>query len=271
MEAASPRCFKLIIAYDGTEFFGWQRQSAARTVQATLEDALAELTGAPKVHLLASSRTDTGVHARAQCATFRSTHWKAPAQNLTLAVNTRLPPDVMVRSACEVPMSFNPIRDACGKRYRYTVYASRVLNPIGRRQAWWVKKLLDIEAMRAGAEVLLGQHDFTSFQTTGSPRISTVRTVRAIDIQCQPYMDGQCITLEIEADGFLYNMVRNIVGTLVHVGRGHKSASWVADVLAAGDRKLAGQTAPAHGLCLWEIYFEEPDARSVELKSVAIK
>ncbi len=253
----SARCIKLIIAYDGTEFFGWQRQSSARTVQATLEDALASITGAPRVHLLASSRTDTGVHAIGQCATFRSHHWQAPAPNLALAVNTQLPPDVIVRSARDVPMSFNPIRHALGKRYRYSIYASRVSDPLGRRQAWWVKRWLDIDTMRQAAVDLLGTHDFASFQTNGSPRVSTIRTVRAIDIQCQPYLDGQWITIEVEADGFLYNMVRNIVGTLVFVGRGRRPKEWVAQALAARDRQQTGQTAPAQGLCLQEIFFDD--------------
>lgn len=245
-----------MIAYDGTEFFGWQRQASARTVQATLEDALEIATGAPRVRLLASSRTDTGVHAVGQCATFRSFHWQAPAANLSLAVNTRLPPDVIVRSASEVPMTFNPIRHALSKRYRYTIYASRVSDPIGRRQAWWVKKLLDIDAMRQAAVHLLGTHDFASFQTSGSPRISTIRTVKAIDIQCQSYLDGQAITIEVEANGFLYNMVRNIVGTLVFVGRGRRTTDWVIEALASRDRKQTGQTAPAQGLCLQEIFFD---------------
>lgn len=252
----SARCIKLMIAYDGTEFFGWQRQASARTVQATLEDALEIATGAPRVRLLASSRTDTGVHAVGQCATFRSFHWQAPAANLALAVNTRLPPDVIVRSASEVPMTFNPIRHALSKRYRYTIYASRVSDPIGRRQAWWVKKLLDIDAMRQAAVHLLGTHDFASFQTSGSPRISTIRTVKAIDIQCQSYLDGQAITIEVEANGFLYNMVRNIVGTLVFVGRGRRTTDWVIEALASRDRKQTGQTAPAQGLCLHEIFFD---------------
>ncbi len=251
------RCIKLIIAYDGTDFFGWQRQSEARTVQATVEDALAITTGASRVRLLASSRTDTGVHAIGQCATFRTADWQAPAANLALAVNTRLPPDVIVRSAREVPMTFNPIRDALGKRYRYSIYASRVSDPLGRRQAWWVKKLLNIEAMQAAAQCLLGTHDFASFQTSGSPRVSTVRTVRAIDIECQPYLDGQFITIEVEADGFLYNMVRNIVGTLVFVGRGRRTVDWVSEALAMLDRKQTGQTAPAAGLCLLEIFFDD--------------
>ena len=263
----SVRCIKLTIAYDGSEFFGWQRQSAARTVQATLEDALASTIGAPMVRLLASSRTDTGVHALGQCATFRSTHWQAPAANLALAVNTQLPPDVIVRSARDVPMSFNPIRHAISKRYRYCVYASRISDPLGRRQAWWVKRLLNVDAMRRAAERLLGQHDFASFQTSGSPRISTIRHVRAIDIECRPYLDGQWITIEVEANGFLYNMVRNIVGTLVQVGRGRRSEDWVSQALSALDRKQAGQTAPAHGLCLLEVFFDESAYSPIPVQS----
>ncbi len=255
------RCFKLTIAYDGTDFYGWQRQSSARTVQATLEDALAETTGAPSVRLLASSRTDTGVHALGQCATFRSSHWTADARHLALAVNTRLPPDVIVRAASEVPMTFNPIRHAVSKRYRYSVYSSRVSDPLGRRQSWWVKRILDVPAMQAAAAELLGTRDFASFQTTGSPRISTIRTVQAIDIDCRPMLDGQAVTIEVQANGFLYNMVRNIVGTLVHVGRGRQPSQWVREVLAAQDRRQAGQTAPAQGLCLLQVFFDEAAQR----------
>lgn len=252
----APRCYKLIVAYDGSEFFGWQRQSVARTVQATLEDAICTLTGDPVVHLLASSRTDTGVHALGQCATFRSRRWKADASHLALALNSQLPGDVAVRAAGEVPMSFNPIRDASGKRYRYTLYASRISNPLGRRQAWWVKRPLDVDLMRTAAAMLLGKHDFASFQTAGSPRVSTVRTVKAIDISSQQFLDGQTVTVEIEADGFLYNMVRSVVGTLVLAGLKRKPLSWVGDVLSACDRRQAGPTAPPQGLCLLEIYFE---------------
>lgn len=252
---APRRTFKMIVAYDGSDFFGWQRQRAARSVQATLEDAISKVTGESVVHLLASSRTDTGVHAIAQCASFRSHTWRAPASNLPLAINTQLPPDVVVRSAVEVPASFHPIRDACGKRYRYSIYASRVNDPLGRRRAWWVKRKLNIDLMREAAGHLLGQHDFASFQTSGSPRKSTVRTVTAIDIQCDSRLDGQAVTVEIEADGFLYNMVRNFVGTLVLTGLNHKPIHWVQEVLQSRDRRIAGPTAPAHGLFLSEIYF----------------
>ena len=253
------RCYKLIVAYDGSEFCGWQRQASARTVQGTLEDAICALTGASSVNVLGSSRTDTGVHALGQCATFRSDRWNAPAASLPLALNSQLPSDVAVRSAREVPMSFHPIRHARGKRYRYSIYASRINNPLVRHQAWWVKRKIDIDAMRAAAELLLGKHDFASFQTAGSPRKSTVRTVTAIDISIAQALDGQAISLEIEADGFLYNMARSIAGTLVLAGLKRKPLGWVRDVLHAGDRQKAGPTAPAHGLCLLEINFPSDD------------
>ncbi len=259
------RTFKLIVAYDGSEFFGWQRQSSARSVQATIEDAIADLTGDEVVHLLASSRTDTGVHAIGQCATFRSRKWRAPAANIALALNTRLPYDVAIRKSTEEPYGFNPIKHCSGKRYRYCIYASRTSNPITRKQAWWVTRPLDIEAMQAGAQHLMGQHDFVSFQTNGSPRVSTIRTVRAIEIACRPELDGQFVTIEVEADGFLYNMVRNIVGTLVKCGTRHKRPEWVREALEARDRRCSGQTAPAHGLCLFEVFFDE--ARVAALRS----
>lgn len=249
------RCYKLIVAYDGSEFFGWQRQSAARTVQATLEDAIAALTGDEVVHLLGSSRTDTGVHALGQCATFRSRRWNAAPANLAMALNTRLPNDVVVRSAAEVPMAFNPIRHARSKRYRYSIYAARVSDPLVRRQAWWVKRRINLEAMREAAESLVGHHDFASFQTSGSPRKSTLRTIHAIDISGRESMDGQLVTIEIEANGFLYNMARSITGTLVLAGVARKPVPWVRSVLESRDRKQAGPTAPAHGLCLLEINY----------------
>jgi tRNA pseudouridine38-40 synthase len=263
-DAQSPlRCYKLIIAYDGSEFYGWQRQSSARTVQATLEEAICAITGEPVVHLLGSSRTDTGVHAQGQCATFRSRRWKAPAASLPLAINSQLPADVVVRAASEMPIAFNPIRHARSKRYRYTIYASRINNPLMRRQAWWVKRRIDINIMREASAALLGKHDFASFQTAGSPRKSTVRTVKAIDIASVDSLEGQAVTIEIEADGFLYNMARSVAGTLVLAGLKRKSVSWVSEVLMARDRKKAGPTAPSHGLCLLEIHFpisvDEPD------------
>ncbi len=248
------RTFLLTIAYDGSDYFGWQRQSAARTVQETLEDILDKLLG-ERIHLMASSRTDTGVHALGQRATLRTRHWKATGANLAMAINTKTPPDLAIRSAVEVPSTFHPTRDAYSKRYRYSIYASRVCDPNSRRNRWWIKKRLNVAAMIEASRYLIGEHDFEGLQTAGSPRISTVRHVTAIDIATENYLDGHLVTIEVQANGFLYNMVRNIVGTLVSVGTGLRPVHWVQDVLDGRDRRHAGQTAPAHGLCLLEIYF----------------
>jgi tRNA pseudouridine38-40 synthase len=253
------RAYKLIVAYDGAAFCGWQRQAQHRTVQEVLEQAIAELTGEKKVTVLASSRTDTGVHAIGQCASFRSRHWRAPAHRLAMALNTKLPDDVSVRQATEVPLTFSPLRHTVSKRYRYRIYASRIPNPLLRRNAWWVKRRLDLDAMRAAADILLGKHDFLSFQTTGSPRKATVRTVLDITIESQPCLDGQEVTIEVEANGFLYNMVRNIVGSLVVVGVGHRDVTWMETALAARDRRASGPTAPPYGLCLQHVVFASSD------------
>lgn len=249
------RAFRLTVAYDGTGYYGWQRQPDLPTVQACLEVALVAVTGQPKVIAYASSRTDTGVHAIGQSVVFKTSSWHAKPENLTFALNTKLPADIVVREAVEIPLSFHPLRDSSGKRYRYQIYSSRKADPIGLRTQWWVRRRLSLEAMRAAAEHLLGLHDFCSFQSAGSPRENTVREVRSLAIQCTDHLDGQLFTVEIEASGFLYNMVRNIVGTLVQVGVGNEKPEWVAQVLEAKDRRLAGATAPPQGLCLTEVLY----------------
>lgn len=252
-----PRTFKLIVAYDGTHYAGWQRQPDRPTIQGEIENALASVLGQARCHVRASSRTDAGVHAIGQVVVFRSQTWKANADRLPLALSCFLPRDIVVRSATEVPTSFHLLSDCIGKRYRYRIYSSRIADPLDARFHWWIKRPLDVDNMRIAADYLMGTHDFASLETSGSPRTSTIRTIRAIDIDQQEARDGQQLTIEIEADGFLYNMVRNIVGTLVQVGIGRQNPSWVNDVLASKDRKQAGQTAPPQGLHLLEIYFHE--------------
>ncbi len=251
------RVFKLIVAYDGTNYFGWQYQPDQPTVQSFIESALGTVLGHPRWPARASSRTDAGVHALGQVVVFKTNAWRAPADRLTPAINTHLPDDIVIRSAEEVPPNFHPHAFCIGKRYRYRVYSSRVADPLDSRFHWWVKHRLNVDAMRAAAEMLVGTHDFAAFETSGSPRLETVRTVRGIYVETREYLDGQQISIEIEADGFLYNMVRNIVGTLVVVGRQRQSPSWVLDVLASKDRREAGQTAPPQGLQLLEIYFTD--------------
>ncbi|MCA9129591.1 MAG: tRNA pseudouridine(38-40) synthase TruA [Planctomycetales bacterium] len=249
------RAFRLTIAYDGTNYFGWQRQPDFPTVQSEIEQALAHVTNDPQVKAYASSRTDTGVHALGQSAVFRTDSWRASADSLPFALNTKLPPDIVVRAAVEVPWDFNPLKESTGKRYRYQVYCSRKADPIQARTHWWVRQRMSLVPMQAAAQLLTGEHDFISFQSAGSPRSSTVRHVRALSVNCSDHMDGRLYTFDIEANGFLYNMVRNIVGTLVQVGVGHAEPAWVSQVLLAGDRRVAGATAPPQGLFLVEVYY----------------
>jgi tRNA pseudouridine38-40 synthase len=256
-ELTSPpqRCFRLTLAYDGTNYFGWQRQPRHPSVQAAVEKAICAVTGDQKMHAWASSRTDTGVHALGQSAVFTSALWPAPADRLPLAINTKLPGDISVRDAVEVPLRFNPLRLSTGKRYRYQVYSARKPDPIGARTQWWVPQLMELPPMQAAAQLIVGQHDFAAFQTTGSPRSTTIREVRELTIEAAEHMDGIRFTIEVEASGFLYNMVRNIAGTLVQIGVGRKPPEWITEVLASRDRREAGQTAPACGLFLLEVKY----------------
>jgi tRNA pseudouridine38-40 synthase len=252
---AGDRAYKLIVAYDGTNYCGWQRQPDQPTVQKQIEKAIGKVLGHSRWPARGSSRTDTGVHAIGQVVAFKTSQWRAPAERWTPALNTVLPDDIVVRSATEVPCTFNPLANCTGKRYRYRIYASRIADPLDGRFHWWVKRRLNVTAMRAAALHLLGEHDFAGFETNGSPRQNTIRTVRAIDIQSAEHLDGQQVIIEVEADGFLYNMVRNIVGTLVIVGRERQHPEWITEVLISRDRRMAGQTAPPQGLHLLEVYF----------------
>lgn len=249
------RAYRLTLAYDGTNYFGWQRQPEHPTIQACVESALAEITGDERVKAYASSRTDTGVHAIGQSAVFRTCRWQAAADKIPFALNTKLPADIVARDAIDVPLDFHPLRASTGKRYRYQIYNARKGDPLGARMHWWVRKRINLTAMREAAAFLVGEHDFFSFQSTGSPRQNTVRTVSQLTIEGQQHMDGDLYTLEIQANGFLYNMVRNIAGTLVQVGVGRERPEWIRDVLAAYDRRVAGATAPPQGLCLMEVYY----------------
>jgi tRNA pseudouridine38-40 synthase len=249
------RAFRLTVAYDGTNYFGWQRQPDHISVQVCLERALRKVTGDEGIKAFASSRTDTGVHAVGQSVLFQTEHWNATADKIPFALNTKLPSDIVARDAIEVDLKFHPLRDSTGKRYQYRIYNSRKEDPIHARTHWWVRRRMNLEKMKAAAEYLVGEHDFLSFQSTGSPRSSTIRHVRSLTIESEPHLDGTMITVEIEANGFLYNMVRNIVGTLTQVAVGRESPEWIPRVLAAYDRRVAGATAPPQGLCLMEVLY----------------
>ncbi|GIW98473.1 MAG: tRNA pseudouridine synthase A [Pirellulaceae bacterium] len=251
------RAFRLTVAYDGSNYYGWQRQPDRPTIQEKLENALERLLQVPRVRIVGSSRTDTGVHAIGQSAKLLTDRWPAAAERLPLAINSLLPRDIVVRRAEEVPLQFHPLKHCIGKWYRYQVYVSRIADPLGARTHWWIRRPVDFDAMVVAAQYLRGRHDFYSLQTTGSPRKSTVRHVTRLDISRQQHLDGWLFCIDVEADGFLYNMVRNIVGTLVQVGVGRERPEWVQQVLAAKDRTVAGAAAPPQGLCLMQVYYAD--------------
>jgi tRNA pseudouridine38-40 synthase len=242
------RTFKLTLAYDGTDFAGWQKQPARRTVQGELEAALERITQQHS-KCIASGRTDAGVHALGQVVSFTSAT-SLPVEVLTKALNAELPEDMLVFEVAEAPPGFHALRDAIRKRYRYVIEDGRLRDLFERRYVWHVYQRLDVEAMRQAAAPLLGTHDFTSFETSGSPRLTTIRTVLDLVVERRAGGLTEKIVIEVEADGFLYNMVRNIVGTLVAVGKGREPPRRPAEVLALRDRTKAGMTAPAQGLFL---------------------
>ena len=242
------RSFRLTLSYDGTAYVGWQVQAHGRTIQAELEAALLQVTG-QRVRAVASGRTDAGVHAIGQVVSF-ACRTRLPPDVLRRALDANLPRDIVVRDVCEAPDGFHAIRDAIRKRYRYVVQDGPVRDVFARAYSWYVAQRLDIEAMQTAARALVGQHDFRSFETAGSPRVSSVRTIYELTVERHPGDALGRVVFEVEADGFLYNMVRNLVGSLVEVGSGRRESPWIAAVLAAQDRKLAGPAAPPQGLFL---------------------
>jgi len=245
------RNIKLTISYDGTEFQGWQTQPGVRTVQETLEQAIGELTGEERVRVNASGRTDAGVHALAQVVNFYSTTELAP-DVLVRAINAHLPADVTVREAADVPQSFDASHDATRKLYRYVIHDGAVPDLFLRRYCCQSRHPLDAGAMRRAAEPLKGRHDFHSFETDWPNRMSSVRTITHLGVN----RFADWIWIDVEADGFLYNMVRAIAGTLMNVGRGHWPEEQVAKILQAEDRTQAGPTAPAQGLFLVRVTYD---------------
>jgi tRNA pseudouridine38-40 synthase len=257
------RTFKLTIAYDGTDFVGWQVQPNGPSVQAALQNAIYQFTG-ETVKVIGSGRTDAGVHAIAQVASCAIESWKEPAQELRRAINRFLPDAIVVRDVVDAPAGFHAIRNCIGKRYRYQLLLSRVRDPFCRHHCWHLGYKMDLNAMKMAADKLVGKQDFACFQATGAPRSSTVRDVRACDLiqRSSNSSDSVRLDIEIEADGFLYNMVRNIVGSLVDVARGREAVDWIDELIQAGDRNLAGQTAPAQGLFLLRADYEDAGSKS---------
>jgi tRNA pseudouridine38-40 synthase len=243
------RKIKLTIQYDGSAYHGWAAQPAMATIQGTLLVAIEKLTGC-QVDLLGSSRTDAGVHALGQVAAF-TIDSPVPTENFTQALNNLLPDDIAIIEAVQVPDSFDPISDTKSKIYRYTVDTGSMRSPMNIRYCWHRPGALNIKAMQTAADILLGTHDFKSFASAADNRQSSVRTI----LKCEVAARENWITFDVQATGFLYNMVRNIVGTLVEVGRERWTAQDIERILAAADRTQAGPIAPASGLCLMKIFY----------------
>jgi tRNA pseudouridine38-40 synthase len=243
------RNIKLTIEYDGTGYHGWQIQPNVETIQGTVEGKLAQITGEP-VRLFASGRTDTGVHAMGQVAHFK-TQSALDVLSFLKALNSLLPEDIRVKDVEEVDEAFHARFSAKGKVYEYRIFNGELPSPFHRHYSWFVPGKLDLTSMRKAAMKLRGRHDFSSFCSAGSDHASPIREIYAIDVG----MRGYLITIEVEANAFLKQMVRNIVGTLVEVGRRKLTPSQFADILEARDRRRAGLTAPAQGLFLVKVNY----------------
>jgi tRNA pseudouridine38-40 synthase len=264
--------FKITVAYDGAAFVGWQRQPSGISIQGLLEDALATLDKRP-VTVAGAGRTDAGVHALGQVAAFELRRPDLDASTIVRALNAALPPAVRVLSACAVPPGFHPRFDARAKMYQYRIWNREVLLPFERGRVWHIPvPPLDVAAMARAALRLEGRHDFGAFQGTGVVTHTTERLVHRSSIRIEaaavPSQFGDAepllacddehpvIAYEIRGEGFLRYMVRNIVGTLVEIGRGRRPVAWLDDVLASADRTQAGRTAPAEGLFLVRVEYD---------------
>lgn len=249
------RTLKITVAYDGTHYFGWQRQRNGPSIQQTLEETWQKITG-ETVRFTGSGRTDSGVHARGQVCSVE-TESAIDCAKLLRAVNANSPTDISILSIAQADANFNAITDSVEKTYQYYIQSGRILDPLRLRYAWFVSHHLDAAAMQEAANHLVGELDFASFQATGSDRLSTVRTVSKCDVTMEKRGPFEDVKVTITADGFLYNMVRNIVGTLIPIGRKIETPEWILWVLAQKDRRIAGQTAPAHGLFMDHVVYRD--------------
>jgi tRNA pseudouridine38-40 synthase len=238
--------FRLVLEYDGADFAGWQVQPAPhRTVQGVVQSAVARVTS-QRVRVVGSGRTDAGVHAEGQVASV-AVDTPLPADRLRLALNGVLPADVAVLEASIAPAGFDARRDARSKVYRYEVWNGPTRSPLRARRALCLQRPLDLPALRAAAEAVVGTHDFAAFQAAGSNARTTERRLLRVDVMGAA---GDAIALWFEGTGFLRHMVRNLAGTLLEVGSGRREPGDMTALLAARDRRLAGPTAPAHALTL---------------------
>ena len=242
----------LRLMYDGSRYHGWQTQKKEITVQQTLEQAI-EKTGLGKVHVTGCGRTDAGVHALRYCANFKS-ECRIPLDKLPLAINSYLPADIAVRAACEAEEIFNAIGSCIKKEYIYKIHNSNLRDPFLEKRACFYPQHLDVEKMNAAAHAFEGTHDFAAVRSVGTETKTTVRTVW----WCGAEREGDLITVRVCADGFLYNMARAMVGTMVYASYGKLGPEDIPLLLEKGDRRLTGPTMPPQGLYLNRIWYEGP-------------
>ena len=258
------RNVKLTVSYDGTSYHGWQIQPGKRTIQAELINAVSELLGW-RTNVTGASRTDAGVSAKGQVALIQIDS-PIPTKNLAKAITDRLPADIAVTEAVDVPMGFNVIGDAKCKLYRYSIFTGRARPVFEIRHCWHLPEKLDIPLMNQAAQLLLGQKDFKSFAAADDHRTDSIRTIFRCEVYsscdnnsqhaiCDTHDDKNWIFVDVEGNRFLYNMVRNIVGTLVEVGVGRMKPEKIIEIIEAKDRRTAGPIAPPEGLCLMWIKY----------------
>ena len=244
------RNLRIVVEYDGTDFYGWQIQKGVRTVQGELQRAVGEIVGRDTL-VIGAGRTDAGVHARGQVANFHTLS-RLSCPKWVLALNAHLPEDVAVVAADDVPLDFHSQFAARVKTYRYTILNRAARTALERRLVHRVTAPLDVAAMEAGAKLLIGTHDFRAFGSEMSKKENTVRTIHTFPVA----REGESIRFEVTGDGFLYNQVRSMVGTLLEVGFGKRPPSWVREVLETHDRTKAGANVPARGLTLLEVRYD---------------
>ena len=245
------RRIKLTVAYDGTHYHGWQFQPGSPTIEGELNRHLSELFK-EDIRVIGASRTDSGVHALCNVAVF-DIKARIPAERIAYAMNQRLPEDIRIRKSEEVSADFHPRKQATRKTYEYKILNEEFLNPVERLYAHFTYVPLDEKKMQEGANYLIGEHDFASFCAAGSTAETTVRTIYDITVERKDTM----ISIKVTGNGFLYNMVRIIAGTLMEVGKGRYVPEYVKTILEGKDRTLAGPTAPAKGLMLYNYHFEK--------------
>lgn len=243
------RNIKLTLTYDGTDYFGFQRQPFGRTIQETIEYSLFKITK-EKVNLIGCSRTDARVHAREYVANFKTEN-TIPPDRFSYVLNTCLPEDIIIIKSDEVPLKFHSRYDTIGKTYIYTIFCSPLKNPMNRDYSYHCKYKLNISLMKEAANYFIGKKDFSAFKSTGSTAKTSVREIKELMV----YEDGDYIKILVTADGFLYNMVRIIAGTLLKVGENKISPDRIEKIILEGDRKKAGEVLPPQGLILEKVYY----------------